>query len=91
MCNPINMGQCHAKHNALYCVQARVDMLAFRLAVRNCLTKMSRKLLDEALDRIPKSNQSKDEQKIEKILQKFRQQFKFHLLAFERITIPPNA
>lgn len=64
--------------------------MAFRLAVKNCLTRNSRDCIDEAADRIPKSNQHKDEQKIEKILTKFQRQFKFHLLAFEQIALPSN-
>lgn len=71
-------------------LQARVDLMAFRIAVKNCLTRDSRVCIDEALERIPKSNQHKDEQKIEKLLAKFQKQFKFHLLAFDQIVLPSN-
>lgn len=68
-------------------------MLAFRLAVKNCLTKASTKFVDEALERLVRLTKPSqvDEAKIERIISKFQHQFKFHLLAFRQVVVPPNA
>ncbi|XP_067945613.1 exocyst complex component 2-like [Watersipora subatra] len=81
------------KFNKNGALQARIDLLAFRLAVKNCLTKASTKFVDEALERLVRLTKPSqvDEAKIERIISKFQHQFKFHLLAFRQVVVPPNA